>query len=269
MSLRRERAATRTRSRAFCLACGLERVPKARDRTLRIEGLRNARDLGGLRRRTGLTTPKGVFFRSENLDRIQPAGWDQVWTAGIRTVVDLRQPCERAGDASCRPSWVTTVAVDLDGLENKRFWKGYWDNGLVGTALYFLPHLEAMSERAALLSAIVTAHPGGVLFHCMGGRDRTGMVALLLLTAANAEREEIVDDYMETVRLGEVRAAASRGNNAEPAMQAICRAQGTSTKGAVRRGPRGFAPGRGPRKRGDEPRSQEGPDDLEGKHLRS
>ena len=50
------------------------------------------------------------------------------------------------------------------------------------------------------------------------------MVALLLLTAANAEREEMVDDYMETVRLGEVRAAASRGTMRSPAMQATASA---------------------------------------------
>ena len=103
--------------------------------------------------------------------------------AGIRTVVDLRQPGERAADTSRRPNWLTTVAVDLDGLENQEFWSDYWDNGLVGTALYFLPHLAAMPERSgAALSALVTARPGGVLFHCIGGRDRTGMIAMLLLT---------------------------------------------------------------------------------------
>ena len=47
-----------------------------------------------------------------------------------------------------RPDWLVTTQVDLDGLENHEFWSGYWDNGLVGTARYFLPHLAAMPERA-------------------------------------------------------------------------------------------------------------------------
>jgi hypothetical protein len=211
---------------------GLAATP---NRTSRIDGLVNARDLGGLRRRNGGVTPWGVFFRSENVDWIRPTGWEQVRNAGIRTIVDLRQPGERAADTTRRPSWITTVEVDLDGLENEDFWEGYWDSGLVGTALYFLPHLEAMPERSgAALSAIVGAPPGGVLFHCMGGRDRTGMIALLVLKAADTEPEQIVGDYMETVRLSDLQAASSKRNNAEPEIEIICRSYGTTTEGAFR-----------------------------------
>lgn len=207
----------------------------ARPRRLEVDGLANARDLGGLRRRNGAQTPRGVFYRSENVDWITPSGWDQVCAAGIRTIVDLRQPGERARDTSRRPGWLTTIEVDLDGLENQDFWKDYWDNGLVGTALYFLPHLEAMPGRAgAALSAIVSAPPGGVLFHCMGGRDRTGMIAMLLLTAAGTDPDQITDDYMETVRLGGLRAATANRNNDEPGIDAFCRALGTTTEGAFR-----------------------------------
>ena len=204
-------------------------------RTLQVEGLVNARDLGGLRRCDGTMTPTGVFYRSENVDWVTAAGWEQVYSVGIRTIVDLRQPGERAADRAKRPTWLTTVHTDLDGLENTDFWKGYWDNGLVGTALYFLPHLKAMPERSvAALSAIVSAQPGGVLFHCMGGRDRTGLVAMLLLAAAGAEIDEVVDDYLETVRLGDLRAASANRNNAEPKIEAFCRQHGTSTEGAFR-----------------------------------
>jgi phosphosulfolactate synthase (CoM biosynthesis protein A) len=60
------------------------------------------------------------------------------------------------------------------------------------------------------------------------------MIALLLLAAANTEPEEILEDYLETVRLGELRAAASNRNNAEPEIEAICQANGTTTEGAFR-----------------------------------
>lgn len=205
------------------------------DRTLRVDGLVNARDLGGLTRTDGTATPRGVFFRSENVDQVTPEGWEQLRASGVRTIVDLRQPSERARDGNARPDWVTSIQVDLDGLENTEFWNGYLDNGLVGTALYFLPHLEAMPERAgAVLSAIVTAPEGGVLFHCMGGRDRTGLIALLLLRAADADPEDIVDDYLQTVRLGDVRAASSSRKNVEWEIEELCRAHGTTTEGAFR-----------------------------------
>lgn len=207
----------------------------AADRALAVDGLANARDLGGIPRRTGEPTPSGVFFRSENLDQATPAGWEQLYAAGIRTVVDLRQAAERATDTQPRPDWLATVHVDLDGLENTAFWADYWDNGLVGTALYFLPHLAAMPERSgAALAALATAGPGGVLFHCMAGRDRTGQIALLLLAIADADPDAIVEDYLESVRLGGPRAAASGRADEEPAIAELCRSLGTTPEGAFR-----------------------------------
>ncbi|HEY3752586.1 MAG TPA: tyrosine-protein phosphatase [Pseudonocardiaceae bacterium] len=205
-------------------------------RALRVDGLVNARDLGGLRRRDGSTTPTGVFYRSENLDWVTPVGWRAAYNAGIRTVVDLRQPWERERDTERRPRWLTSVHVDLDGLaDNPGFWAGYWDNGLVATAIYYLPHLTALPDRSVqALSAIVNAPDGGVLFHCMGGRDRTGLIALLLLAAIDTEPDAIVDDYLDTVRLGDLRAASANRNNDEPAMEALCQRHGTTTEGAFR-----------------------------------
>lgn len=209
--------------------------PMQATRVIAVDGLVNGRDLGGLRRTDGSTTPRGVFFRSENVDWITPAGWESIRAAGIRTVVDLRQPAERAQDTSDRPNWLTTIAVDLDGLGNRDFWAGYLDNGLIGTALYFLPHLTNMPDNSStVLQALADAPAGGVLFHCMGGRDRTGQIAMLLLALADVEADEIVDDYMETVRLADARAAARNCDNAEPRLEAMCATLGTTTEGAFR-----------------------------------
>lgn len=207
----------------------------ATDRTVYVDGLVNARDLGGLRRTDGGITPRGVFFRSESVDRVTSTGWLQLEGLGIRTVVDLRQPGERASDHGSRPSWLHTASVDLDDRENEAFWKNYWDNGLMATAIYYLPHLTAMPERAcAALSAIVTAPSGGVLFHCLGGRDRTGLISMLLLYAGGVDPEEIVDDYLETVRRGDLRATSANNNNTEPDIELLCKSHGTTTEKAFR-----------------------------------
>lgn len=216
-------------------------VSEGNDRVLRADGLVNGRDLGGLKRADGTFTPRGVFFRSENVDWLTRDGWKQLYDAGIRTVVDLRQQRERDMDTQGRPDWLNTIHIDLDGLENTEFWADYWDNGLVGTALYFLPHLTAMPERAgAALASIVNAPPGGVLFHCMGGRDRTGILAMLLLSAIDVEPEAVVDDYLETVRLGDLRAVSSNRNNVEPMLNELCGRHGTTTEGAFRAALAGF-----------------------------
>lgn len=205
-------------------------------RVLLVDGLCNARDLGGLQRVGGHRTPFGVFFRAENLAALTPAGWEQLRALGVRTVIDLRQPAERERASYRAPEWVTTSHVDHDGLdEHPDFWADYWDNGLVGTALYYLPHLQELSYRsAAVLSAIAQAPAGGVLFHCGAGRDRTGIIAMLLLTMAAVEPEDIVEDYMTSVRNGPALARVQGRADLEPACEQVCRRHGTTAEGAFR-----------------------------------
>ena len=60
------------------------------------------------------------------------------------------------------------------------------------------------------------------------------MIAMLLLRAVDADTEDIVDDYLETVRLGELRAASENQDNDENAREELCRAHGTTTENAFR-----------------------------------
>ncbi len=205
-------------------------------RLLSAGGLCNARDLGGLARTDGTRTPYGVFFRSENLDTVTPAGWQRLYELSIRTVIDLRQPVEREQHGYQAPDRMTAKHVDHDGFDdNPDFWVDYWENGLVGTALYYLPHVTRLPKRsAAVLTAIAQATDGAVLFHCAGGRDRTGIIAMLLLTIAGVEPEAIVDDYLESVRNASALATARGRPNNEPECEEICHQNGTTTEGAFR-----------------------------------
>lgn len=205
-------------------------------RTLLVEGLFNGRDLGGLPVRDGSVTPSGRVFRSEGVDRLTAAGWDALHDAGIRTVVDLRAPSETAKDTGVRPEWLTTVVVDHDGLDvAPSFWQAYWDTGLVGTPLYYGPHLTELPERTGeALRAIARARPGGVLFHCAGGRDRTGIIALALLTIAGVEPEAIVADYLVTVGNAPALLASIGVPSNEAKIEELCAAHGTSVEGAFR-----------------------------------
>ena len=204
-------------------------------RTVAVEGLANARDLGGLPRSGGGTTPAAVFVRSERPDLVTEAGWSSLHTLGVRTVLDLRQPEERAAHRGQVPAGVADLHVDHDGLEHADFWADYWDNGLVGTPIYYLPHLAALPERTvAVLSAIATAPPGAVLFHCAGGRDRTGLIAAILLTIAGVEEDAIVADYLETIANAGAMAIGQGRPNDEPAVAVFLAARGTTSEAAFR-----------------------------------
>jgi protein-tyrosine phosphatase len=163
------------------------------NRHLDWDGCFNARDLGGLHTVEGGETRRRAVVRSESLDLLTPAGWEALRAYGIRTIVDLRNEHELVGET---PEWLTRVHVPLDDLADTTFWQECWDDDLDGTPLYYRPFLERKPERcAAAIAAVARAQPGGVLVHCVGGRDRTGLVVLLLLALAGVESEEIVADY--------------------------------------------------------------------------
>ncbi len=120
------------------------------------------------------------------------------WAHGVRTVVDLRDAGERERDRAPRPAGITTVRVPLDpvGTPFYEHWKEI-DN--LASPLYFPAMLAEHPERViAAVRAIASAAPGCVVFHCAGGKDRTGLLALVLLTLAGATPDEIIADYLLT-----------------------------------------------------------------------
>jgi protein-tyrosine phosphatase len=159
------------------------------------EGCSNVRDLGGLPTADGGETAYGAVVRGDCPDRLTAAGWEALAAHGIRTIVDLRNEDELRPEL-VRPAGVTTVHEPLDGVEDTDFWDEWGTGPQFGTPLYYRPHLERFPERnAAVLQAIGRAEPGGVLVHCMGGQDRTGQIAMLLLALAGVPAEEIAADY--------------------------------------------------------------------------
>ncbi|MCX5375660.1 tyrosine-protein phosphatase [Streptomyces sp. NBC_00091] len=155
------------------------------------EGCFNARDLGGLG-----TLPPGALVRADSLDRLTAEGWTTLTAHGVRTVVDLRNDGEREVDHAPRPAGLTTLRIPLDGIEHRDFWDVWWGTPGFGTPAYFRPFLARFPDRvAAVARAVADAPPGGVAFHCGLGRDRTGIIALVLLRLAGASPGEIADDH--------------------------------------------------------------------------
>jgi protein-tyrosine phosphatase len=150
------------------------------------------RDLGGIRTTDGRAIKRGALVRARSLDHLPD--WTALYELGVRTLIDLRNDDERA--AAPAPPGFTALHLPLDGDHDREFWDEWAADWRFGTPVYYGPHIARFPERSvSVLEAIVSAQPGGVLFHCMGGRDRTGMIAMLVLALLGVAPEAIADDY--------------------------------------------------------------------------
>ena len=165
-------------------------------RHLDWDGCLNARDLGGLPAAGGHETRRAAIVRADAPDCLTADGWSAVQAHGIRTIVDLRNDDERTPDLALRPDGLTTLRLPLDGSEDREFWDRWSSGAQFGTPLYYRAFLDRFPERTArIVAAIAQAPPGGVLVHCVVGRDRTGLVTMLLLALVGVAPDDIAADY--------------------------------------------------------------------------
>lgn len=167
------------------------------------DGLFNARDLGGLRTGTG-TTAFGTFYRTARLECLTDVGWRQLYEAGVR-IVDLRNEEERTRreadpviDQDALPA-VTVVSCPTEDQSDPEFMR------ICGPYLdspeYYRENLRRWPEKFAnVFRAMADAGDGAIVVHCAAGRDRTGMIMMMLLLLAGVDQNDIATDYELSVR---------------------------------------------------------------------
>lgn len=169
-----------------------------KERILPWDGCRNVRDLGGLGTSDGQTTRWQAIVRSDTPARLTAAGWSALYSYGIRTILSLHTHGMVENELNITPPYpgIETIRVPIEDVTDKEFVREWASTELWCTPLYYKDALQRWPERhAAAISAIAGAQPGGVLFHCVRGHDRTGIITLLLLALVGVTVEDIVADY--------------------------------------------------------------------------
>ncbi len=150
-------------------------------RTISISGVSNTRDIGGKLTADGKRVKQGVVYRGAKLDDIDETGIkDFCERYKIKTDLDLRKETE--GDKSGSPAGASIKYFN----RSCPYYSGD-ENGIDQTANY-----EKMAE---VMRVFADSSNYPVYFHCAIGRDRTGMVAMLLLGLCGVSLDDICLDY--------------------------------------------------------------------------
>ena len=174
-----------------------------RDRLLPFEGAHNFRDLGGYPSSFGGTTRWGVLYRAAGLSEMTEADLRELHQLGIRTVYDLRRDDER----EMAPDPVPTVHVCLMShvlanapMPDRSSLVDHDDGTQFMRQLYSGLLAHAGEEIGRLIRHLVDGDSAPAVFHCTAGKDRTGVVAALILLAVGVDRETVLDDFELTNR---------------------------------------------------------------------
>ena len=180
----------------------------AQSRLVPLDGSFNFRDLGGYKGRDGRLTRWGRLFRSDALHELTTDDVERLGAMGLRTVVDLRTARElaRTGRGPLEPQGVAFhhLAVVKEGVRGA-------PGAEVGEAMAApAPDGDDLSERYlwylevgrdSLVEVLTMLGDGSrypLVFHCAAGKDRTGVLAALILEILGVDREVIVADYVIT-----------------------------------------------------------------------
>ena len=151
--------------------------------------MNNLRDLGGYLGADGRVTVWERFLRGDTPLGLKDRDIQWLLDRDITTIIDLRTPAEvlrKPDQLSTIPGfhYVNCPLLEGEAMPNlaNDVARGYFDLVEGKTMVR-----TAMAEMAAA--------PGGVLFHCTAGKDRTGLLSALLLGLAGVSRADILADY--------------------------------------------------------------------------
>ena len=173
------------------------------DRRVPFEGVTNFRDLGGYPSRSGGTVRWGLVFRADALHNFSSTDLALYDRLGLRAVYDLRSDVERSehpNPVASRSLIITGRPVDAPPSEGLPAEMNLVDGEEILRNLY-VGVIDHAAVRVGELFGALTDDGGlPAVFHCHAGKDRTGIVAALLLEVLGVPRDLILDDYELTAR---------------------------------------------------------------------
>jgi protein-tyrosine phosphatase len=167
-------------------------------RVLALDGCVNFRDLGGYRTGDGRRIRWRRLFRADGLNRLSQADQEVLTGLGVATVIDLRTVDEATARGRFPVDLVPVRYLDLpltDVLPSTEELPSWREASYVASR-----YLSMVSDGGPVLARAIEALAGDgslpAVFHCSAGKDRTGVLAAIVLAFLGVPDETIVEDYV-------------------------------------------------------------------------
>ena len=185
----------------------------APSRLVVLDGAVNVRDIGGYRSVHGLGVTRGRLFRGDSLSQLTPADTARLDQLGLRTVIDFRTPGEvLLGGPDRLPYGIECAHLPVSGGDLESVYdliaSGDHERQRAelgdGRAASFMAQLNRAfvtdtRQRLAFGAALRLVCASGrlpLLYHCTSGKDRSGWMTAIVLTALGVPRELVLRDYL-------------------------------------------------------------------------
>lgn len=173
---------------------------------LKFEGLENVRDLGGLMREDGARVKSGVLLRTGRLEKATDADVERLRDMGLWAIVDFRDEgeCLRAPDrevsgaTSYHCPALPPLSENFKPVDDPSYTAEEIHKDFRRIYRFLAQSNEAQEAYTEFFRVLLASGGKPVLWHCTQGKDRTGVAALLLLTALGLDEETILREYLQT-----------------------------------------------------------------------
>jgi protein-tyrosine phosphatase len=180
---------------------------------VKLTGVRNFRDVGGLLTVDGRRVRRGRLYRSGHLAHATEEDAAFLSGLGLHTVFDFRNAADRKLDGpDVELQGVRNVGIPLsDPADGAEFWRLVRDGNIQqlrsiladgkGAARMVASYRSIIKDRTAEHSRVLHAlAEDGVpaLMHCAAGKDRAGLSVAVSLLAVGVEKDAIEADYLKS-----------------------------------------------------------------------
>lgn len=169
---------------------------------LPIKNANNVRELGGYPAKGGVPTKYGSFLRADDLTKLDKNDIQFLLDYGVVAVIDLRSDAEIVMYPDPFANTEKVNYVHIPFIEQDVIDPSFYRTLMLNPSTFLTEMYIDIVKNASLgirkVFEFIASQEGGILFHCTAGKDRTGIVAMLLLGLVGVSKEDIISNYMVT-----------------------------------------------------------------------